>query len=153
MNKKEIADDEIIYEVTKRSLGYLIFGDIAPATLLILLGYLLLFNINESSITSICIGTILLLIGIYFLFKSLLFKQLTIYKDRIVIDKLIFGSAVINIDDIKDTHYSVGGYMAFVYIYIYTQKPSKRYCITALYDNDMYEIATIIKNLKKEKTK
>jgi hypothetical protein len=121
-----------------------------PESLLILFGYLVLFKLNEPSIISICIGVAFVLIGVVLLSRSLSFKDLTIYKDKVIFNRYFFHNVVIDVDNIDSVHYKVGGYTAFVYMCIYTKISLNGYTITALRDSDMYRIQEIIQNLKED---
>ncbi|MDR1976725.1 MAG: hypothetical protein LBQ18_07005, partial [Campylobacteraceae bacterium] len=101
MAETEIDNEEIVYKVTQRSLLYLWCGDILPAGLLLFLSTEIFMSYSPISITLICVGVALFIVGAYFLLESLAFNELIIYKDRVLIDKYILGKHIINIDDIK----------------------------------------------------
>jgi hypothetical protein len=87
MDKDDIGDDEILYTINKRNWTYLWCGDIIPFGLLFFISYCTLFKTTNASILAICIGIILFIVSSYFLSIALTFNELTIYEDRVVIDR------------------------------------------------------------------
>jgi hypothetical protein len=149
MSENETENNKIVYQLERRNPFYVFFGDLCPSILFLCLSYAIVKSDNPSLVVE-CIGILLVVISTYFLLESITFKKITIYKDRVVVDKLFFGKSSITIDDIKNVN--IGGANIVWKCLDFAHKTKRlspiKYSITALYDEDANAICEIIKNLQ-----
>jgi len=93
------SEEEIIYEVSERNLFFL-FSDFSVSSFFIFL--LSLFLLSEEIWLKIIASILLILFMIPLLFNALFFKRLIVYKNKVSIDRYIFGEFSIDIDNIKN---------------------------------------------------
>jgi hypothetical protein len=147
-------NENIVYKANKRNLICLWIGNILPAGLPLSLAIVMFMADDPKSTGTVFVEILLFAASIYILLKSLTFKELIIYKDRVVVDRFIFKKIIIDIKNIArvNIEFSV---ISNVMMLIYNDKNDTssllQYSIAALTNKQVFEIKDTIKTLKQEK--
>ncbi|MDR1976726.1 MAG: hypothetical protein LBQ18_07010 [Campylobacteraceae bacterium] len=154
MSEPITDNEEAMYKASQSEFIYVKIGHLIPAGLCFLISSLTLVstftNPKTSGIVIVLIAGLLFIMGVYVTLQILTFKELIVYKDRVVIDKYIFGKSSININDIEyiDTTSSVF-YNQMNFIHKKEFLSSLKYSILTLGVEEIFEIEELIKKLQK----
>lgn len=149
IEKKLCTENEIIYEINKRNLFYLL-SDFLGSSFFIFL--CTLFLLSEETWLKIIAFVVLILFVIPRLFNTLFFRRLIVHKNRVSIDRYIFGEFYIDIDNIKKVQeegYAL--YQAVRFIHKRNFFFKFYFFVTALSLEDSLKIKKIVDKLKGEK--
>ncbi|MDR2081847.1 MAG: hypothetical protein LBP54_08195 [Campylobacteraceae bacterium] len=142
-------NNEVLYKIDERNPAKLILSDIFIIVFLPFLSYAAIYS---KAYIYVFAGVLLSLVDIWYILNVFTFKEIIIYKDRIVFDRYVFGKSTVNINNIKriDTF----GCIWNVGIVIQTKDSyfsRFKYCATSLYEKQINEMCKIIQNLQEKK--